>query len=371
MSTPIRDTFSPSSLLGEGQKNALSISLGTNSAQKSAKRSAAKLGGIRIIGTGIGAPGKLVKNEALAELGYDSDWIIQRTGIEERYHVKPGEATSDLAYRAARQALERANLGPKDIDLIIVATMSPDHTTPSTACILQHKLGSQAAAMDLNAACSGFMYGLVTAAQFVKTGCCRNALVVGAEVLSNVADPEDKKTFPLFGDGAGAAIIAADPEFDEQQPSGILAHRIAAVGEMWDKLYVPAGGSREPFSQEVLDTRSHYLKMDGRSVFKWAVRLIPEIVSELLRDAELEKNDLDLIVLHQANRRIIDAAAETLGMDSSKVFVNVNRYGNTSAASIPISLHEAVIHDRIQPGSNVLMAGFGAGLTWGGCIFRW
>ncbi len=330
-----------------------------------------KLAGIRIIGTGMFAPSNVVKNEALGKLGYDSDWIVQRTGIEARCHVSPGEATSDLSYKAAKQCLERANMAPENLDLIIVATMSPDHSTPSTACILQARLGSQAPAMDLNAACSGFMYGLVTGSQFVKTGCCRNALIVGAEVLSNIVDPEDKKTFPLFGDGAGAVLIAADPESDPEMPSGILAHRIAAVGLMADKLLVPGGGSRNPISQEVLDSRSHYLRMDGRCVFKWAVRLIPDIVDEMLIKSGLEMDDLDVIIFHQANRRILDAAVDILGADPSKVVVNLDKYGNTSAASIPISLHEALIQGRIKPGCNILMAGFGAGLTWGACIFRW
>ena len=330
-----------------------------------------KLAGIRIIGTGMCAPANVVKNEALSELGYDSDWIVQRTGIEARCHVVPGQATSDIAYKAAKQCLERANMRPEDVDLIIVATMSPDHSTPSTSCILQAKLGSQAPAMDLNAACSGFMYALVTASQFVKTGCCKNALVVAQKSCRPWWTRKTKKLSRCLVTSRGAALIAADPEHDPEMPSGILAHRIAAEGILGDKLLVPGGGSRLPISQQVLDDRSHYLQMDGRCVFKWAVRLIPDIVEEMLVKSGMQLDDIDLIIFHQANRRILDAAVEIIGADPEKVFVNLDKYGNTSAASIPISLHEAVIQGRVKPGSTILMAGFGSGLTWGACIFRW
>ena len=205
---------------------------------------------------------------------------------------------------------------------------------------------------------------------------CKNGLLQKRsgrwpEVMSTVVDPEDKKTFPLFGDGAGAALIAADPEHDPEMPSGILAHRIAAEGILGDKLLVPGGGSRLPISQQVLDDRSYYLQMDGRCVFKWAVRLIPDIVEEMLVKSGMQLDDINLIIFHQANRRILDAAVEIIGADPEKVFVNLEKYGNTSAASIPISLHEAVVQGRVKPGSTILMAGFGSGLTWGACIFRW
>ena len=334
-------------------------------------RQAPNLAGIRILGTGMYAPSNVVRNEDLARLGYDSDWIIQRTGIAARCHATGGEATSDLAFKAARQCLERANVDPREVDLIILATVTPDHLTPSASCILQAKLGCQAPAMDLNAACSGFVYGLITASQFVKTGTCRNALVVGAEVLSNIVDPGDKKTFPIFGDGAGAVLIASDPEADPENPSGILSSRISADGTYWDKLFIPAGGSREPIGESTFEKRRHFLSMEGRCVFKWAVRLIPEVVQEMLDKSGLKKDDIDLFVFHQANLRILDAAVDSLGIDPAKVFINLDKYGNTSAASIPISLHEAVCQGRIKPGSTVLMAGFGGGLTWGSCVFRW
>jgi 3-oxoacyl-[acyl-carrier-protein] synthase-3 len=327
--------------------------------------------GIKILGAGASAGSKLVLNEDLAALGYDSDWIVQRTGIKSRYHVAEGEATSDMAIRAGEQCLANAGVDASEVDLIIVATVSPDYLTPSTACIVQAHLGAPAAAFDLNAACSGFIYGLAMASQSVRTGCVRNALIIGAETLTMLSNPEDKKTYPLFGDGAGAVLISKDPEPNESKASGILAYRLASEGKLGDALKTPAGGSRKPFSQSVLDRGEHFLKMDGRAVFKWAVRLIPEIVDEMLTKASMSLSDIDLFIPHQANIRIIDAAVEGLGIDRKKVFVNLDRYGNTSAASIPISIAEAVEQGRIQPGSNVLMVGFGAGLTWGSCLFRW
>lgn len=327
---------------------------------------------IKILGTGSAAGSKKVLNEDLAELGYDADWILQRTGIRSRYHVAPGETTSKMAIRAAEACIARAGITAQDIDLIIVATISPDHVTPSTACMVQAHLGCAAAAIDVNAACSGFIYGMIMASQFVRTGCSRNALVIGAETLTMHMNPADCKTFPLFGDGAGAVIIAADNESNsEETASGVLAYRLASEGALGEALCMPAGGSAKPFSQEVLDLGEHFLKMDGRSVFKWAVRLIPEIVEEMLLRANMSLDDIDLFIPHQANLRIIDAAIEGLGIPPEKVFVNLDRYGNTSAASIPISIAEAVSEGRIKPGQNVLMVGFGAGLTWGACLFRW
>ena len=327
--------------------------------------------GIKILGTGFSTGSKLVRNEDLDELGCDSEWILQRTGIRERHHVVAGEATSDMAIRAAEKCLKQAGVDASAIDLIIVATISPDHLTPSTACLVQAHLGCTASALDINAACSGFIYGLVMASQFVKTGCSRNALVIGAETLTNFMNPADKKTYPLFGDGAGAVLISADANPNKESASGILAYRLASEGKMCDALVIPGGGSRKPFSQHVLDNNEHFLKMDGRAVFKWAVQLIPEIVGEMLFRASMSLDEIDLFIPHQANIRIIDAAVEGLGIDRSKVFVNLDRFGNTSAASIPIAVAEAVQLGRIRPGSNVLMVGFGAGLTWGSCLFRW
>jgi 3-oxoacyl-[acyl-carrier-protein] synthase-3 len=330
--------------------------------------------GIKILGTGMKTGSVTVENSMLKDCGYDSDWIIQRTGIKSRCHVAPGEATSDMAIAAARECLANAGVDASEIDLIVVATMSPDHPTPSTACIVQAALGCDSAlAFDVNAACSGFVYSMVMASQFVKTGCCHNALVIGSETLTVWMDREDRKTFPLFGDGAGAALISADPNEkpSNDQPSGILAYKLGSDGKLGDSLVIPGGGSRQPISHDVVDQRQQYLQMDGRTVFKWAVKMIPKIVDETLGYANVKLEDVDLFIPHQANIRIIDAAVESLGIDRGKVFVNLDKYGNTSAASIPMALHEAVMQGRVKPGSNVLMVGFGAGLTWGSCLFRW
>ena len=328
--------------------------------------------GIQIAASAMAMGSQFMANEDLGKLGYDSDWIIQRTGIKSRTHAGPGEATSDFAIRSARECLEQANVSADDVDLIIVATMTPDHLCPSTACLVQHALGcSQAAAIDVNAACTGFVYALVMASQFVKTGCSRNALVIGAETLTVIMDPEDKKTYPLFGDGAGTVLLTADDEPSEEKSSGIISYKLASDGSFGDALIVPGCGSRSPPSTEVIEKRQQFLKMDGRTIFKWAVRLLPEIVKETLEMASMTLEDVDLFIPHQANTRIIDAAVDAMGMDPEKVFVNLDRYGNTSAASIPVAIVEAVEQGRIKPGDNVLMVGFGGGLTWGSCLFRW
>lgn len=327
--------------------------------------------GIKTLGAGSSSGSMLVPNEDLGKLGYDSDWIVQRTGIKSRYHVADGESSSDMAIRAADQCIKNAGIDASEIDLIIVATVSPDYKTPSTACQVQAHLGCQASAMDINAACSGFVYALVTAGQFVRSGCSRNTLVIGVEAITTFINPEDRKTFPLFGDGAGSVLITADTEPDESKASGILSYRLGSDGSFGDALIIPGGGAKKPFSQEVLDRGEHFLAMEGRAVFKWAVRLIPIVVNELLQDAGMSIDEIDLFIPHQANIRIIDAAVEGLGIERSKVFVNLDRYGNTSAASIPISIAEALEQGRIKQGSNVMMVGFGAGLTWGASLFRW
>ena len=327
--------------------------------------------GVRIISTGLCVPDKVVLNSDLANLGCDAEWIIQRTGIEERRHCTDGIATSDLAYGAAIQCLESADIKPDEIDMIIVGTMTPDYYTPSSACLLQSRLGCTASAMDINAACSGFMYSLITGAQFVKAGCEQTVLVVGADKMTQVIDPEDKKTFPLFGDGAGAVLLRTDDRKHDTNSFGILSYQLASHGELGGSLVIPGGGSKNPCSQEVVDQRLQYLQMEGRSVFKWAVRLVPEAVKRACDSAKIGIGDVDLLILHQANRRIIDAALENLDVPSEKVFVNVNRYGNTSAGSIPISLHEAVAQGRVQDGDVVVLMGFGAGLSWGTAVIRW
>jgi len=323
---------------------------------------------IKVLGTGLATGARKLDNADLAKLGYDNEWIVQRTGIRSRYHTSEGQAVSDLCIAAARDCLKKSNVDPKTVDLIVIGTMTPDHATPSTACIVQAALGCPAMAMDLNAACSGFVYGLITASQFVSTGTAKRALVIGADKISMLTDPKDLKTFPLFGDGAGAVLITSDSNPNSGMASGILDFHLAAEGEMGQTLVVPAGGSRMPLSQQVLDGRLQYLKMDGKPVFKWAVRVIPEAVNAALDRTGMTLDDIDLIIPHQANERIINAAIETLGVSPEKVFINVDRYGNTSAASIPIALHEAVEQKRIQRGSNVLLVGFGGGLTWGSCL---
>lgn len=329
-----------------------------------------ELRGIKFAGTGSCAAENRVANEDLATLGYDSEWIIQRTGILARHHVSPGQATSDLAIAAAQRALQDAGMSASEIDFIFVATMTSDHYTPSSAALVQAALGCQCPAMDMNAACSGFMYALITACQFIKNRCCRNVLVIGADVMSMVVDPQDKKTYPLFGDGAGATVLSADVAGSGIGSRGILSYRLASEGDMAGLLVVPGGGSRMPPTKEMVEGRKQYLKMDGQPVFKWAVRLIPEVTYELLENTQLNLTDIDLFIFHQANRRILDAVVEQLEIPSEKVFMNLDEYGNTSAASIPISLDESIRQGRIQPGNRVLLCGFGAGLSWGGCIVQ-
>ena len=337
---------------------------------KNSKRCQTETLGVKILGTGLGIPTTSVPNEDLKIEGIDTEWIFQRTGICSRYHARDDQATSDLAYDAAMGCLHSSNVSVDEIDMILVATMTADHYTPSTACIVQAKLGAVCGAIDVNAACSGFMYALTMGAQFVHTGCYRRVLVIGADKMSMVVDPTDPKTYPLFGDG-GAAVLLGPDDRDAESASGILAFRLGSVGEMGHTLIIPACGSRQPASISALEARDQFLKMEGRSVFKWAVRMIPQIVKDLLDDSHLELDDLDLFVFHQANRRILDAAVEALGVPTERVFCNVDRFGNTSAGSIPICLHEAYSSGLIKPGDKVLCAGFGSGLTWGGCIFRW
>jgi 3-oxoacyl-[acyl-carrier-protein] synthase-3 len=324
------------------------------------------LQGVQVLGTGAFAPPDIVRNEDLAVLGYDEEWILQRTGIRERRRAADGMATSDLGAEAARRCLADAHVSVDDVDLLLVATTTPDTPIPSTACHLQRRLGSTAPAMDLNAACSGFVFALVTAAHYVKNGFSRRALVVGADLMSRIVDPEDKKTFPLFGDGAGAVLLGVG---DEQQ--GFLSYTLGSAGEGADMLCTPAGGTREPITVSAVSAKRHFLRMQGRPVFKWAVRVVADSIVDVLREASLCPADLDLLVLHQANVRIIDAVIEDLAVDRNRVFFNVDRYGNTTAASIPLVLDEARAAGRISRGDLVLMCGFGAGLTWGTALFRW
>ena len=325
-----------------------------------------KVSGVRIAATGSYVPEQIVTNEDLATLGCDSEWIVRRTGILERRRAADDQATSDLCYEAALHCMRQANVTADQIDLIIVATITPDHPTPSTACHLQRRLGSVAPAMDVNAACAGFMYGMVTAAQFIAAGNSQCALVVGADLMSRTINPDDKKTYPLFGDAAGAVLMTPDKSAD-----GILSYQIGSEGCGGEMLCIPAGGTRVSLTPDAYATGRQYLTMDGRNVFKWAVRVFDESAKQVLEDAGVDATDLALVVLHQANQRIIDSAVSDLKVPREKVFVNLDRYGNTSGASIPLAVDEAARSGKIQPGDLVLLCGFGSGLAWGTALVRW
>jgi 3-oxoacyl-[acyl-carrier-protein] synthase-3 len=347
--------------------------------------------GVRILGTGSFVPDHLVTNADLAALGCDSDWIVRRTGILERRHATEDQATSDLCYEAAVRCLADAAVSADDLDLIIVGTMTPDHFTPSTACHLQRRLGAFAGAMDLSAACAGFTYAMTTGAQFVAAGNAKRVLVIGADLMSRTIDPNDKKTFPLFGDGAGAVLLGPDESGPAKESpdlvnsskdaeatnaatdgrSGIMSYQLGSEGCGGEMLCVPAGGTRTPLTEEARRQGLQYLKMDGRSVFKWAVRLFDESAKDVLQAAGLAPNDLALVVMHQANQRIIDSAVSDLGVPPEKVFANLDRYGNTSAASIPLALDEALKEGKIRRGDYVLLCGFGSGLAWGTAVIRY
>lgn len=322
--------------------------------------------GVQLLAVGAALPPQRVTNEDLVAIGCDADWIRKRTGIEERRHAAPGTGASELATLAAERALERAGVSAAEIDLIVVATATSDTLIPSTACLVQRRLGCVAPAMDLNAACSGFVYGLVTAAQFVKSGCSRRALLIGVDLMSRTVNPRDPKTYPLFGDGAGAAILAPG-----EPTQGLLGYALGADGNGAELLCIPGGGSREPLDPERLAEGRQYLSMSGRPIFKWAVRLIADSIRDVLRHAGLDAEDVQHVVLHQANRRILEAAFESLGFRSSQAVVNIERVGNTSAASIPLALEEVASAGRIARGDVVLLCGFGAGLTWGTVLLRW
>ena len=276
------------------------------------------------------------------------------------------QATSDLAYEAARRCLDNAGVSPSEVDLVIVGTFTPDMPCPSTACLLQHRLGIRAPAMDIQAACAGFMYALVTGMQFVATGNNSRVLVVGADCNSRIVNPRDVRTYPLFGDAAGAVLLG--PGSSEQ---GLVSYTLGSDGGGADLLVRKLGGSRLPLAGALLDEDLHYLQMDGKAVFKWAVRLVADTINDVLRQGRLNTSDIRLFVAHQANVRIISAAAEALGFSADQVFVNLDRYGNTSAASIPLALDEASAAGRFRRGDHLLLCGFGAGLAWGTALLRY
>ncbi|WP_310550043.1 beta-ketoacyl-ACP synthase III [Paenibacillus glufosinatiresistens] len=323
---------------------------------------------VGIIGTGKYVPERILTNSDLEQMVETNDeWIVSRTGIRERHIAAPEEATSDLAYQAALKALETANMKAEELDLIIVATITPDTSFPSTACILQDKLGAcRAAAFDLSAACSGFVYSLATAVGMIQNGMYNNALVIGADTLSRITDYTDRNTCVLFGDGAGAVIIGEVPE-----GRGFRSFDLGAEGAGGSLLKLEGGGSRLPASSETVEGKKHFIYMNGREVFKFAVRVMGTATERVLAKAGLTKADIDLFVPHQANVRIIQSAMQRLELPEEKCVVNVDRYANTSAASIPLALVEAAEQGRMKEGDTVLMVGFGGGLTWGASVLIW
>ena len=320
-----------------------------------------------IIGFGMYAPEKVLTNLDLEKMVDTNDtWIQERTGIKERHIVAKDEATSDMAIAAARNALFDANMAAEDIDLIIVATASQDCFFPSVSCLVQHAIGAKrAAAFDLAAGCSGFVYALATASQFVQSGLYRNVLVVGADALSRITDWEDRNTCVLFGDGAGAVVVSAVAD-----GYGVIGIELGADGSGGDLLKIPAGGSRLPASHATVDERQHFIRMNGNEVYKFAVRVVGSASLKALAKAGLTSEDVDMFFPHQANLRIIEAAAKRLKLSMDKVWVNVDRYGNTSAASIPIALAEAKAAGSLHDGMNIVLVGFGAGLTWAACAIK-
>jgi 3-oxoacyl-[acyl-carrier-protein] synthase-3 len=322
-----------------------------------------------IAGTGSYAPEKVVTNADLAKFVDTNDqWIVERTGIKERRVVADGEATSDLAFRAAQKALEDAKLDPKDVEAIVVGTITPDFPFPSMAAVLQAKLGNKKAfAFDLSAACAGSIYALSVADRYVASGAVKNALVVGADALTRITDWTDRNTCILFGDGAGAMVLV--PTSDERR--GILTTRLHTDGSQVGILYQPGGGSKEPISEKVVKERSHFVKMNGREVFKVAVRALEECCREVLDAEKLTPGDVRYVIAHQANKRILDATLERLEIPASKCWMNLEKYGNTSAASVPMTLDEANRAGWFKPGDVILMMGIGGGMSWGASVVRW
>lgn len=323
---------------------------------------------VGIIGLGYYVPEKILTNQDMEKIVETSDeWIFERTGIRQRHVADAEMATSDLATRAAQKALADAGVTAEEIDLIIVATATPDMVFPSTSCLVQANLkATNAAAFDLLAGCSGFVYGSIVATQFIKAGFYKKILVIGAETLSRIMDWTDRATCVLFGDGAGAAVFAeTEPGF------GILGADMGADGTGGDLLKQPAGGTRMPATPETITNRLHFIHMNGNEVFKFAVKVMGESALKSLAQAGIAPEEVDLLIPHQANIRIIQSAAKRLKLPLEKVFINIHNYANTSSASIPIALTEAVESGRIKKGDNVVLVGFGAGLTWASCVLKW
>ncbi len=321
-----------------------------------------------VTGWGMAVPENVLTNHDLEQIVDTNDeWIISRTGIKERRIATKNETTSSLALDAARRALSQTNLDPGDIQLIIVATASPDFIFPATACLVQDQLGAvNAGAFDLLAACTGFVYAVNMAAQSIRSGSLDNALVIGAETLSRFVNWDDRNTCVLFGDGAGAFVLQAS-----EKPGGVLSCVMRSDGSGGDLLSVPAGGSAIPATHETVDRNLHKIQMNGREVFRFATRVMASATKEAVDKAGLRLEDINLIIPHQANSRIIEAAARGIRIPMSQIVMNIERYGNTSTASIPIAICEALEDDRIKPGDNLVLVGFGGGLTWGALVLEW
>lgn len=328
----------------------------------------AKLCNAGILGTGFYVPEKIMTNADLEKIVETSDeWIVERTGIKERRIAEDNQPMSDLALRAAKAALADAGVAAEDLDLIIVATLTSDRIIPSTACMIQNLLGAKhAAAFDLSAACSGFAYAASVAAQFIETGAYKKALVIGAETLSKYINWEDRNTCVLFGDGAGAAVLG-----QVEEGYGILSFDLGSDGSGGDAIQIPSSGSLMPVSKESIDQKLNLIHMNGRDVFKFAVKAMGKTVKNSLAKIDMPQEKIDWLVPHQANIRIIESAAKRLSMPMDKVIVNIHKYGNMSAACIPIALAEAAAANRFKKGDIIALSGFGAGLTWASCIIRW
>lgn len=323
--------------------------------------------GVRIVGTGKYVPDSVVSNDHLhARLGFDSDWIVKRTGILERRHALPHQATSDLCVEAALDCFAKTGLGAKDCDLLVLGTFTPDMSFPSTACLVQDRLGIVGPAIEVEAACAGFMYALITGATYILSGASDRALVIGGDTNSRILNPDDIKTYPLFGDGAGAVILERG-----RPDQGILAYSMGSDGQGGPLLQRESGGSRRPPTPDDVVAGKHFMSMDGRAVFRWAVDILCDTIQDVLSASRLTTENVDLYVAHQANIRIINAAIDVLKIPRTKVYNNLEKYGNTSGGSIPIALDEAIADGRLKQGQIALLSGFGAGLAWGTAVLRW
>lgn len=326
---------------------------------------------VRIIGVGSCLPENIITNNDIKEMGIDTsdEWIKSRTGIEQRRIAENNESTSTFATKAAEKAINHAKISAEEIDLIIVCTSTPDHLSfPNTACLVQKNIKAKnAAAFDLSAACTGFVYGMVTATQFIENNSYNTILLIGAETMSKSLNWEDRNTCVLFGDGAGAVILKGS----ESPEEGVVTWTLGADGTGDDYLIIPNGGSKNPLTEKNISEKNHFITMKGKQVFKFAVNAVGTSIEKCLEQSGLTNSDIDFVILHQANKRIIDYAAERFGLSTDQVYVNIGQYGNTSAASIPIALDEAVQENKLKKGDLIAATGFGAGLTWGTIFFRW